>query len=265
MRNVPRASPQLRRYTDNPLRGRPLLTGYGNGYLCPVPQLLPAKVGPWGIYFSGHRHFGKNFPGDLGHVFEQYIGRQLELIKNANVLPEIIYLENRSEASSTDWIVIFDGLVLLVEVKSAIPTEPVRLGTTNAATEIVGKVEKAYKQIEKTANNIRSRHPDFRHVPADRPILGLVVTLEPFHLGNDPNLRKLLPSTQTRISLVDAGEVERLVTLNDISVDKILLQRDADAERSQWSLADFLRGHSNDRNPVLDKAWEATPWASIGS
>lgn len=29
----------LRRYTYNPLRGRPLLTGFGADYLCPMPQL----------------------------------------------------------------------------------------------------------------------------------------------------------------------------------------------------------------------------------
>jgi hypothetical protein len=30
---------RMRRYTSNPLRGRPLLTGFGPGYLCPVPYL----------------------------------------------------------------------------------------------------------------------------------------------------------------------------------------------------------------------------------
>lgn len=254
-------NPQLRRYTYNPLRGRPVLTDYGDGYFCPIPKLIPAKVGPWGMYFTAQSHFGNSFTNDLGHVFESYIGRHLQLIRDANVIPEITYTENKSEARGTDWIVVFDDLVLLVEVKSAIPTEPVRLGTPDAAAEITKKIKKAYEQIDKTAALIRSRHPAFRIVPTGRSILGMTVTLEPFHLGNDPNFRKLLPSTQTRISLVDAAEIEALVTINDIPIGTLLLQRDADIERSTWSLTDFLLGHGHDRNPILDMAWAATPWA----
>jgi hypothetical protein len=58
--------PRLRRYTYNPLRGRPVVTGFGPGYLCPVPQLVWAKACPWGVYFSGLDHFGGRFTRDLG-------------------------------------------------------------------------------------------------------------------------------------------------------------------------------------------------------
>jgi hypothetical protein len=64
----------LRRFAYNPLRGRPLLTGLGPGYLCPVPHLAWAKAAPGGVYFTGLRHYGKRFARDLGHLFEQYIG-----------------------------------------------------------------------------------------------------------------------------------------------------------------------------------------------
>ena len=47
---------QLRRYTYNPLRGRPLLTGFGVGYLCPMPQLASAKATPWGVYCTSWYH-----------------------------------------------------------------------------------------------------------------------------------------------------------------------------------------------------------------
>jgi hypothetical protein len=253
--------PKLRRYTYNPLRGRPLLTDICKGYFCPVPHLILKKASPWGVYFSALSRFSIDFTNDLGHLFEQYIGRNLKLISDATVIPEISYKENRSEARGADWIVIFDDLVLLVEVKSAIPTEPVRLGTPDAATEITKKIKKAYEQIDKTATSIARRHPAFRSIPADRPILGIVVTLESFHLGNDPRFRALLPNTQTRISLADAAEIEAMVTINDASVGTLLLQRDADPERSTWSLMDCFNGHNHDRNPVLDMAWAVTPWA----
>lgn len=73
-----RAGPDdhLRRFTYNPLRGHPLLTGFGPGYLCPMPQLAWAKATPWGVYFTGLGHYGDRFARDLGHLFEQYVGRQ---------------------------------------------------------------------------------------------------------------------------------------------------------------------------------------------
>lgn len=260
--------PQLRRYTYNPLRGRPLLTGYGPGYLCPAPQLLPSKVGPLGIYFSGLKYFrdldhsDKQFAIEVGYLFEEYIGRQLKLITNATVLPEIIYTANRSEARSVDWIVIFDNLVLLVEVKSAIPAEPVRLGTPDAAAEIVKKIKKAYLKIDETASLIKSRHPSFGAIPIGRPIIGMVATLESYYVGNSPEFRSLLPETSARVLLVDAAEIETMVTIDDASIADLLLERDADRERSTWALTDVLKSHSRSLNPVLNAAWIETPWAS---
>ena len=122
---------RLRRYTFNPLRGRPLLTGFGQGYLCPFPYLALAKATPWGVYFTGLNRYRQRFAHDLGHLFEQHIGRQLRLLPGAQVLGEVSYGPARSK--TVDWIVVLPEAVLLVEVKSAIPTEPVRLGTPEAA------------------------------------------------------------------------------------------------------------------------------------
>lgn len=75
-------------------------------------------------------------------------------------------------------------VVLLAEVKSAIPAEPVRLGTPDAASAVLSKLGKAFKQIGITAQLIADRNPALSAVPADRPVLGLAVTLEPFHMAN---------------------------------------------------------------------------------
>lgn len=254
--------PQLRRYTYNPLRGRPLLTDYGSNYFCPVPQLINSKVSPLGIYFTCLSHFEPGFADDVGHLFEQYVGRQLTLLPDATILPEILYKEHKSEARSIDWFVIFDELVLLVEVKSAIPTEPVRLGTPDAAVEIAKKLEVAYKQIDRTAFLIAEQHPAFRQIPNDRPVLGVVVTLEPYHLANNEFFRNLLPATDISISLGSIAEVEELVTVDDSSIATLLLERETDPQRSTWALADAFTGHHHCRNTVLDAAWDATPWAS---
>jgi len=225
-------------------------------------RLLPEGLLQRTHSFKGKGYLDRQFTIELGYIFEQYVGRHLQLIRGATVVPEIIYTANKSEARGVDWIVVFDNLVLLVEVKSAIPTEPVRLGTPDAAEEITKKINKAYTKIDETASLIARQHPAFRGIPTDRPTLGMVVTLEPYHVGNSRDFRGLLPDTQTRISLVDAAEIEAIVTINDAPIGSLLLERDADAERSTWVLTDALKGHEHDRNPVLDAAWAATPWAS---
>jgi hypothetical protein len=251
---------RLRRYTSNPFRGRPLITGFGPGYLCPVPYLALAKATPWGVYFTGMAHYGQGFAHDLGHLFEQYIGRQLQLLPHAQVLGEITYTSHKSTRKTVDWIVILPEAVLLVEVKSAIPTEPVRLGTAEAVDAIVAKLSKALRQIDATAQLIADHDPALAVVPTDRPVLGLAVTLEPFHIANAGF--GALPVTRTPTTVADAAEIENLVTVSDIPPGRLLLDRAADSVRSSWSLDTAFNGHARSLNPILDQAWDSYPWAS---
>ena len=257
-----RADPDdhLRRFTYNPLRGHPLLTGFGSGYLCPIPHLAWAKAAPWGVYFTGLSRYGEQFARDLGHLFEQYIGRQLRLLPGAQVMPEITYGPRNDRRKTIDWIVVLPEVVLLVEVKSAIPAEPVRLGTPDAAGAVLSKLGKAFKQIDITAQLIADRDTALAAVPADRPVLGMAVTLEPFHMANAQF--DLLPATRTPVTVADAAEIENLVMTTDTPPGRLLLDRAADELRSTWSLDAALEGHARDRNPVLDEAWDSYPWAS---
>lgn len=149
---------------------------------------------------------------DLGNLFEQYVGRHLRLLPGAQVLPEITYGPKSARSKTVDWIVVLPEVVLLVEVKSAIPTEPVRLGTPDATDAIVGKLGKAVSQIDITAQLIADRDPALAGVPADRPVLGLAVTLEPFHIAN---AFSLLPAGRTPVTVADAAEIEVLVTVTE--------------------------------------------------
>ncbi|MGC9539848.1 hypothetical protein [Streptomyces sp. UG1] len=97
---------QLRRFTYNPLLGRPAVTDFGPGLLCPSPQLVWRKATPPGIYHTGREHFGPDFLQETGYLFEEYVGRQLRLIPDAYVLPEITYRVKRNELQSVDWIVV---------------------------------------------------------------------------------------------------------------------------------------------------------------
>ena len=112
------------------------------------------------------------------------MGRQLGLLPDAVVLPEITYGKNGER--SVNWFAIFDDCIVLIEVKSTRPSEPVRLADDNVEKVLEGILGKAVKHLSKSAALVRDRHPAFTSVPADRPMFGLVVTMEPFHTVNTP-------------------------------------------------------------------------------
>ena len=66
---------------------------------------------------------------------------------------------------SVDWFVIFDDCVVLVEVKSTRPTEPVRLADSGLE-DALGKVLKhAVEQLNTSASMIRNRTTGFEGIP----------------------------------------------------------------------------------------------------
>ena len=77
------------------------------------------------MYYSGAKKWHSSFTEDVGDLFEQYVGRQLQQIPNAIVYPEIVY--DKDNKKSVDWIVVCEDTVILVEVKSVRPTEDIRL------------------------------------------------------------------------------------------------------------------------------------------
>ncbi|MBT3150046.1 hypothetical protein HTV45_03915 [Streptomyces sp. CHD11] len=200
--------------------------------------------------------FGSPFAQDLGDLFEQYTGRQLRQLPDATVHAEIIY---RDERRSVDWIVVFDDLVLLVEVKPTRPTQ-LRLGVLDRTNAALRQLKHARQQVEVTAALITSRHPNFTHIPVDRPVHGLVVTMEPFHTANAPFQREGQPDTGTSVTVCSVAELEHLVTLRDTSANRVLLERQADALQSTYSLGPALTGQNLGRNAILDEVWDSYPW-----
>jgi hypothetical protein len=257
--------PELRRFEHNPLRWRPFLTGFSPQCLTPAPLAIIGKASPLGLYHTGVEHFGDAFAQDFGELLEQYVGRQLHLLPDANVLPEIRYKSGRDKRSSVDWIVIFDDLVLLVEVKSRRPTQSLRLASVDRIDELSRMLAHAYEQIETTAILITEGDPAFAAVPADRQILGLIVTQEPFHVANAPFRRQYMPPASTSIAVAGVSELEGLVTVTDMPVSRILRDHAADEERSTWALHSALIGHEHSNNAVLDAGWNSYPWARAAS
>jgi hypothetical protein len=252
---------QYRRFGFNPLSGKPAVSGVTDGLLIPVPAYILRKASPLGIYYAGWDRWKGAFTTDLGYLFEAYVGRQLQLLPDAAVLPEIAYGRKKGE-DSVDWFAVFEDCVVLVEVKSTRPTEPVRLADSGLEA-VLGKVlSDAVDQLNKSAALIRDRTAGFEGIPKNLPMIGLVVTMEPFHTVDAPFTRSYLPQCDIPFRICSASELEHLVTVSDTSVGRLLLNLFQDQRKEGWSVESALTGHAVVPNRVLVQAWETYLWKS---
>jgi len=97
------------------------------------------KISPVGLWYTGFDRWGNSFSEDVGDLFEQYVGRVLRTIADAQVYPEIAY-DPDGDKRSVDWIILWDNVVLLVEVKSTRSTQSIRMGTAHGWTDLKGRL-----------------------------------------------------------------------------------------------------------------------------
>lgn len=233
----------------NPLTARPLVQMRDARLLAPHPLLLLHRIGVNGLYYD--RVNDPDFTNQLGPVFEAYVGMQLELVAGATVHPEVQLDKSRL---SVDWIVILPEVVVLVEAKATRLTELARAGLDRLDEDRDRTLGKAYTQIEETARLISERHPKLEFVPTDRPVRGLVVTLEPYWnavSGFGPAVTTTVPTT-----VASVREVEHFAAVGqtDDVAPALLSMSDT---HSNNALLQALGSFPNARNPILERAWDA--------
>jgi hypothetical protein len=255
--------PYLERYLFNPLTARPLLRLRDGRLLAPVSQTIGRKLSPIELYYLGIKRWGQAFARDMGELLEDYIGRQLASMPDVEVHPEVTYTERRNVINSVDWIVVFDDLVLLVEAKATRTPAAARAADVTAQGTYQATLGKAFKQINRTYQALQARVPAFDHIPADRPTLGLVATLDPWYVANSM-AREFLPATDIPTMVASAREVENLVAIGQRRPASQALKEimRPDDERRTWELGTALGsfGEATDHNPLLDEAWARLPF-----
>ncbi len=174
------------------------------------------------------------FTRDIGLVCQDYVGRQLRLIPNATVLPEIRYDDDQL---SVDWFVILDELVVLVEVKSTRMSHLSRMGGNRLKQDIHRSLGKAYKQVARTHELLADGHPAFAEIPADRPRIAIVATLEPYWVANSPFIAEFLPEPTIPTSVSSVRALERLIdVLCTVGGPEPLTTVLHDPDRRTWNL-----------------------------
>ncbi|MGN9812573.1 hypothetical protein ACTMSW_24870 [Micromonospora sp. BQ11] len=257
------AVPLLDKYLFNPLMARPFIRRKDGRLIAPVPQLISRRMSPLEWYYAGIREWGTDFAIDLGYLFEDYVGRQFTTVPGASVEPEVEYHRGKDRMDTTDWFIVFDDVVLLVEAKAGILPAAGRAGDDSLATMMTRTVGKAIKQINRTHALIKSGAPEVAHIPHDRPILAMVATLDPWYMANSFLGREVLPTCDVPVTVCSARDIEFLVGIGQRTpVGPILAEIVTDPDRSTWSLGIALKPYrlADDRNPLLDQAWKQYPF-----
>lgn len=157
---------RLRRYEFNPLVARPFIAQPDGRYLAPQPHYVLQRISPAAIYYVGADQLGDAFTRDMGQLFQDYVGRQLAQLPDAEIYPEVIY---DGDNRTVDWFVVWDQLLLLVEAKSTRLTLGARMGMDRLGGDLDRAIGRAFHQIDRTARLLENRHPALRHLPEDRP------------------------------------------------------------------------------------------------
>ena len=128
-------------------------------------------------------------------------------------------------------------------------------------------VGRALSQIERTAEVIEQREPSLAHIPADRRIFGLVVTLEPYYVAGFGRDIDSSYATKLPIAVVSIREFEQLVA--DFIGDAPRLeelQTSISPNGMGWTPLDLhgTRGDKLHRNPMMDAEYrELTDYPGI--
>lgn len=256
-RKAEQSDVRLRHHEFNPLVSRPFVTLPDSRHIAPQPHFVFQRLSPAALYYAAVEALGAEqanaFTRDIGLLCENYVGRQLRLIPNATVLPEIRYDDDQL---SVDWFVIFDDLVVLVEVKSTRMSQLARMGGNKLKEDVKRSLGKAYKQVARTDQLLTDGHAAFAEVPADRPRIAIIATLEPYWHANSPFLADLLPQPAIPTSVSSMRALERLVdVLRAVGGPEPLTNVHEDPDRRTWNLENALPDLPTEKNPILDIAW----------
>jgi hypothetical protein len=175
------------------------------------------RVRPSTVYYLGVDKYDKAWRNaltrDLGLAHEDYIRLQLHQLKPAaSVYGEFEYNTKKGSGMTVDAIVVHDDVVVLVEAKSTRARLDSRHTFAAYTDNLQRDLQRAFKEIARTAGMIRDHHPALGDaIPDDRPLCGLIVTPEPLWLANNAQFTAGYPDPTVPTSFVSLRELEDLV------------------------------------------------------
>lgn len=263
-RSAPELPDYLQRYSYNPLVRTPLIDiGDGLRY-APQPQFVLRAMTTENLYYRGIRQWAGDFGAALGMRVQAYTGRQLRHSGEHTVIDEFRWEQKkRGGVDSSDWFLVTPQVTVLIECKSARMGYAAKAGTPDGIKQANAVLGRAFGQIRSNADEIRTRNLAYAHIPADRPLVGLVVTAEPFYTANTPPVRRVLPDPGIPILTISLRELELLAALSPSEVgaglEAIVGNGDLYTQPLALALQKVLPDLHEDReNSLLSEAYKSS-------
>ncbi|WP_156155511.1 hypothetical protein [Frigoribacterium sp. MEB024] len=249
-----------KKYAFDPLDNKPFIHGIAEAPITPAVHAVIAKALPPAVYHLGLAAYGEAFTRDLGTVFQHYAGRQLELVKgDRSVVPEVAYGPRREQLDSCDWFLDLPDLLVLVECKARQPIESLRTGSSDWLNSVEGSIGKGIKQINRSNAHIDRISDASAAVDRNKRRVGLVVTLEPFYLNQNPFIWDRLGKRDLPVGVVSVSELELLVCLDAEELARVLADAANAAQNGTLLLHDALdaAAATGRDNSLLVGTWDA--------
>lgn len=256
----PLPSPQ-KKYAFNPLQDKPFIEIAENVTIAPWAQAVLMKALPPSIYHLARNTYGDDFTGDLGHVYQHYVGRQLQIIEGKKaVIPEVSYGPRKDRRDSCDWFLDLPGLLVLVECKARQPIESLRTGGDEWLRSVEGSINKGIAQLCRSNNDIVLIAAENSALDPNKKRVGLVVTLGSFFVNNNPMLQEQLPSADFPVGVISIGELESLVNSDADTIAATLLAAPRRSENQLMLLAPDSDVPIEKFNQLLVDTWDSIPF-----
>lgn len=263
-RQQERAQSAQKKYAFNPLADRPFVAGIAPTPIAPWVQAVIAKALPPAIYHRGLSELGQGFTHDLGAVFQEYTGRQLEVLApERHVLPEVAYGPKKARRDSCDWLLDLPGVLVLIECKARQPNEQLRTRGADWLDSVTESIGKGIKQVNRSNTDLQAISAVCPQIDPAKPRVGLVVTLEPFYVNQNWFMWEHLEKSGFPVGVVSISELESLVTLDPAELSALLLEAATTARTSEvlednlLLLNPALTAADGRVNPLLREAWDS--------
>lgn len=231
----------LQRHAFNPLIERPFVDFDGGLRYAPQPKFILRSMATENLYYRGRKRWGVAFGPAFGARVEAYTGMQLRHTGHHHVIPEFQWRKNRAGMMrSSDWFLITPAATILIECKSARMSLEAKAGTGAADQLLERYVGHAYQQLSNNAAEIAAKNPDYAHIPADRPLVGLVVTAEPMFGANSAEIRNRFGDPSLPVLTASLHDIELISSLSPKVAGEALTQIVGDPHLITWSLAHSL-------------------------
>ena len=199
----------------NPFYEWPIAILDDGTYVTPSPLGVLQRLGPQGLYFVGRDAVDADADPDafraftkaLGLRFERYIGVQLGFIQHAQLHSEIVYDDDQR---SVDYIIETPEVLILVEAKSVAPNIDTRSGIFPDHGDVERNIQRACRQITKSAALIEQGHPDFPALNG-RQMRGLVVTREQYFNLQMPFRTSVVHPASIPTTIVSSQQLEGVI------------------------------------------------------